>query len=65
MGTAGGGLSVVVRKSEPMKAGDSAEGKTRMSVCKASYNLPLPQKGMGGGEGTCPVKVVSERERKS
>ena len=30
--------SVVVRKSEPMNAGDSLEDKTRMSGCMMSSN---------------------------
>lgn len=36
--------SVVVRKSEPMKAGDRLEEKTRMSRCNMSSNLYHDQK---------------------
>jgi hypothetical protein len=36
--------SVVVSKSEPMKAGNSMEEKTRMKVCIMSYFLPNSQK---------------------
>lgn len=43
--------SVVVSKSEPMKAGNSLEGKTQMKVCKVSYFLPNFSKGVGSGKG--------------
>jgi hypothetical protein len=53
--------SVVVNKSEPMKAGDSLEEKTQMKVC--AIILPTrSQKELIEAKGTCFVKVVSEHE---
>lgn len=54
--------SVVVMKSEPMKAGDSEEGKTRMSGYIALPNLFWNQKFHDRGEGTCFVNIVNGSE---
>lgn len=48
---------VVARKSEPMKAGDSMEGKTRMSVRRVAQPASASKGRKTEAKGTCFVKV--------